>query len=102
MYWIFSLAGAGLVAGLLVYLLNHVFGLEGHVATQDHEPGVVAAKRFRENCELTAANLRQVKFTRSVRGYDPEEVDALLERLAAQLGGEEQEKINATEATERA
>ena len=34
---------------------------------------------------LTGADLRAVRFTTAVRGYRASEVDALLERLAAQL-----------------
>jgi DivIVA domain-containing protein len=36
---------------------------------------------------LTAADLRGLRFTTAVRGYRASEVDALLDRLAAQLGG---------------
>jgi DivIVA domain-containing protein len=34
---------------------------------------------------LTAEDLRQVRFTRTAVGYRPAEVDALLDRLVAQL-----------------
>ena len=34
---------------------------------------------------LTAADLRRVRFTTALRGYRAAEVDALLDRLAAQL-----------------
>lgn len=34
---------------------------------------------------LTAADLRQVRFTTALRGYRMAEVDALLDRLAAEL-----------------
>jgi DivIVA domain-containing protein len=36
---------------------------------------------------LTGADLRQVRFSTAVRGYRASEVDALLDRLAAQLDG---------------
>ena len=36
---------------------------------------------------LTGADLKAVRFTTAVRGYRASEVDALLERLAAQIDG---------------
>jgi DivIVA domain-containing protein len=36
---------------------------------------------------LTAADLKAVRFSTAVRGYRASEVDALLDRLAAQLDG---------------
>ena len=36
---------------------------------------------------LTGADLKAVRFTTAVRGYRASEVDALLDRLAAQLDG---------------
>lgn len=85
MYWIFSIAGAALVAGLLVYLVGRVFGPGEYTGPRADHPAERQAAEFRANCELTGANLRQVKFTRSLRGYDAAEVDALLERLATHL-----------------
>ena len=38
---------------------------------------------------LTAADLRQVRFTTALRGYRAAEVDALLDRLAAELAARE-------------
>ena len=86
MYWIFSIAGAALVAGLLVYLVGRVFGPGEYTGPRADHPAERHAAEFRENCELTGANLRQVKFTRSLRGYDAAEVDALIDRLATHLG----------------
>ncbi|HEY4598050.1 DivIVA domain-containing protein [Corynebacterium sp.] len=86
MYWIFSIAGAALVAGLLVYLVGRVFGPGEYAGPRADHPAERQAAEFRENCELTGVNLRQVKFTRSLRGYDAAEVDALLDRLATHLG----------------
>jgi DivIVA domain-containing protein len=39
---------------------------------------------------LTAADLEEVRFTTSLRGYRMSEVDALLDRLAGELRGREQ------------
>ena len=85
MYWIFTIAGAALVAGLLVYLVGRVFGPGEYAGPRADHPAERQAAEFRANCELTGANLRQLKFTRSLRGYDAAEVDALLERLATHL-----------------
>jgi DivIVA domain-containing protein len=38
---------------------------------------------------LTAADLRRVRFSTALRGYRAAEVDALLERLAAELAARE-------------
>lgn len=37
--------------------------------------------------ELSAADLDEVRFDVVTRGYDPQQVEALLDRLSAQLGG---------------
>lgn len=41
--------------------------------------------RVRADGPLTAADLREVRFTTALRGYRASEVDALLDRLAAEL-----------------
>jgi DivIVA domain-containing protein len=48
----------------------------------DRPDAVVPADR-----PLTGADLKAVRFSTAVRGYRASEVDALLERLAAQLDG---------------
>ena len=51
-------------------------------AYDDRPDAVVPADR-----PLTGADLKAVRFSTVVRGYRPDEVDALLDRLAAQLDG---------------
>jgi DivIVA domain-containing protein len=51
-------------------------------AYDDRPDVVVPADR-----PLTAADLRALRFSTAVRGYRASEVDALLDRLAAQLEG---------------
>lgn len=51
-------------------------------AYDDRPDAVVPADR-----PLTGADLREVRFSTVVRGYRASEVDALLDRLAAQLDG---------------
>ncbi len=41
--------------------------------------------RVRADRPLTGADLRSIRFTTALRGYDAAEVDALLDLLAAQL-----------------
>lgn len=51
-------------------------------AYDDRPDAVVPADR-----PLTGADLREMRFSTVVRGYRASEVDALLDRLAAQLDG---------------
>ncbi|MFC6152601.1 DivIVA domain-containing protein [Nocardioides yefusunii] len=51
----------------------------GTLAGADQVPGQILPPG-----ELTAADLRAAKFSTSLRGYCPAEVDALLERVATQ------------------
>jgi DivIVA domain-containing protein len=51
-------------------------------AYDDRPDAVVPADR-----PLTGADLKAVRFSTAVRGYRASEVDALLDRLAAQLDG---------------
>lgn len=51
-------------------------------AYDDRPDAVVPADRA-----LTGADLKAVRFSTAVRGYRASEVDALLDRLAAQLDG---------------
>lgn len=55
---------------------------DGLAATYDDRPDVVVG----EEGPLSAADLRSIRFTNALRGYRASEVDALLDRLAAQLG----------------
>jgi DivIVA domain-containing protein len=55
---------------------------DGLAPTYDDRPDVVVP----EEGPLWAADLRSIRFTSALRGYRASEVDALLARLATQLG----------------
>jgi DivIVA domain-containing protein len=84
MTWIFVLVIV-LVAGAIAVIAA---GAGGSMATEydDRPDAVVPAEG-----PLSATDLKRIRFSTAVRGYRASEVDALLDRLAAQLGpgGEE-------------
>ena len=67
----------------------------GGVAVVAAGPGAPLARAYDDRPDvvvptdrpLTGDDLRAIRFTTAVRGYRASEVDALLERLAAQLEG---------------
>ena len=84
MTWIFVLVIV-LVAGAIAVIAA---GAGGSMATEydDRPDAVVPAEG-----PLSAADLKRIRFSTAVRGYRASEVDALLDRLAAQLEPEVEE-----------
>ena len=84
MTWIMVLVIV-LVAGAIAVIAA---GAGGSMATEydDRPDAVVPAEG-----PLSAADLKRIRFSTAVRGYRASEVDALLDRLAAQLEPEVEE-----------
>ncbi len=83
MIWLFTIL-AVLVLGAVVVVAA---GRGGELAeTFDDRPDV----RVRADGPLSAADLRQVRFTTAFRGYRMSEVDSLLERLSVELDRDQQ------------
>ncbi len=79
MMWLFAIIIVAVVGGVVVVAA----GAGGSMAPgyDDRPDAVVPATG-----PLTAADLRAIRFSTVVRGYRASEVDALLDRLAEQLG----------------
>jgi DivIVA domain-containing protein len=80
MMWFFAVLIVLAVGGIAVVAAGT--GAPLSRAYDDRPDAVVPADR-----PLTGADLREVRFSTVVRGYRASEVDALLDRLAAQLDG---------------
>jgi DivIVA domain-containing protein len=78
MMWFFAVLIVLAIGGVVVVASG--LGAPLARAYDDRPDAVVPADR-----PLTGADLRAVRFSTAVRGYHVSEVDALLERLAAQL-----------------
>lgn len=78
MMWFFAVLIVLAIGGVAVVASGH--GAPLAPAYDDRPDAVVPTDRA-----LTGADLRAVRFSTAVRGYRASEVDALLERLAAQL-----------------
>ena len=78
MMWLFALVIVLVVGAVAVVAA----GAGGSMAPEyDDRPDVVVPAEG----SLTGADLRNLRFSTAVRGYRASEVDALLDRLAAQL-----------------
>ncbi len=78
MTWFFAVLVVAVMAGIAVV----ASGRGGSMAeTFDDRPD----SRVPADGPLTASDLRAVRFSTAVRGYRMSEVDALLDRLAAEL-----------------
>jgi DivIVA domain-containing protein len=80
MMWFFAVLIVLAIGGVAVVASG--IGAPLARAYDDRPDAVVPADR-----SLTGDDLRAVRFSTAVRGYRASEVDALLERLAAQLDG---------------
>lgn len=82
------------LAGLLVALgvAAAATGLGGSPAPVERLPGQVLPER-----ELGAQDLRHARFETVSRGYDPEQVEALLDRVAAEWEARERGAVAAPE-----
>jgi DivIVA domain-containing protein len=81
MMWLFALVAVA-VMGVTAAVATGWGGSMAEVF-DDRPDAVVPADR-----PLSAADLREVRFTTAVRGYRMSEVDALLDRLATELDAE--------------
>ena len=80
MTWFFAVLIVAAIGGIAVVAA----GIGAPLArSYDDRPDVVVPADRR----LTGADLRTVRFSTVVRGYRASEVDALLDRIAAQLDG---------------
>jgi DivIVA domain-containing protein len=80
MMWFLAVLAVLAIGGIAVVAAG--IGAPLARAYDDRRDVVVPADR-----PLTGADLRELRFTTAVRGYRASEVDALLDRLAAQLDG---------------
>jgi DivIVA domain-containing protein len=80
MMWFFAVLIVLALGGVAVVAAG--FGAPLARVFDDRPDAVVPAER-----PLTGADLKAVRFSPVVRGYRASEVDALLDRLAAQLDG---------------
>ncbi|HEX2896043.1 MAG TPA: DivIVA domain-containing protein [Marmoricola sp.] len=78
MMWFFAVLIVLAIGGVAVVASGH--GAPLARAYDDRPDAVVPADR-----PLTGADLKSLRFSTAVRGYRASEVDALLERLAAQI-----------------
>ena len=84
MTWFFAILVVALIGGVAVV----ASGRGGSMAEAfDDRPDA----RVPADSALTAADLRQVRFSTAFRGYRMSEVDALLDRLAAELSARDPE-----------
>lgn len=93
MMWIFALLVIGAIGAVAVVATG---GGDTLALAYDDRPDVTVPAAG----PLTSADLEAVTFTTAVRGYRASEVDALLERLAAQLAQTEVAQAPATETEE--
>lgn len=86
MTWFFVI----LIVALLGVIAVVAGGWGGSMAqTYDDRPDV----RVQADAPLSAADLRRVRFSTAFRGYRMSEVDALLDRVGAEMeAGEERER----------
>lgn len=82
MTWFFAILAVLVLGGVAVVAAGRGAPM---VEEHDDRPDVAVPPTG----PLTAADLRRVRFPLAVRGYRMAEVDALLDRLAAQLGRDE-------------
>ncbi|MFL6024914.1 MAG: DivIVA domain-containing protein [Marmoricola sp.] len=83
MTWVFALVIVLVVGAVAVVAA----GAGGSMATEyDDRPDALVPA----DGPLTAADLKSIRFSTAVRGYRASEVDALLNRLAVQLDGDEE------------
>lgn len=78
MMWVFAVLVVLVIGGIAVVAAG---GGDPLVTQFDDRPDVVVPAEG----PLTSADLRGVRFTTAFRGYRASEVDALLDRLSAQL-----------------
>ena len=77
MTWLFAVIIVAVMGGVAVVAAGHGGAM---AETYDDRPDA----RVPADGPLTAADLRQVRFSTAFRGYRMSEVDALLDRLAAE------------------
>jgi DivIVA domain-containing protein len=81
MMWLFAVVVVLVIGGIAVVAAG---GGDAMSVEYDDRPDVLVRARG----ALTGEDLSQLRFTTVLRGYRASEVDALLDRLAAQLDGE--------------
>jgi DivIVA domain-containing protein len=82
MIWFLAVVVVLLIGAVAVVAAGHGDSL---APAYDDRPDV----RIPADRPLTAADLRSLRFTTTLRGYRASEVDALLDRLAAQIDASE-------------
>lgn len=85
MYWLMSLVGAGFVAVVLALAFGAFFGRDETLSAPEIDEVLQRHRRNLEQSAITAEAVRSVQFTQSLRGYQPAEVDAYLERVAYRI-----------------
>lgn len=77
MTWVFAILVGLVLAGVAVVASGRV----GHLPPTEARLGAVPP----QDGPLDASSLRTVRFSLAIRGYRMDEVDALLDRLAAEM-----------------
>lgn len=92
MYWLLSLSGALLVAVILTVLLSGAFGRWDGTSMSSASPAQEEHWRQLTTAPITAESVREVRFSLSLRGYSPREVDAFLDRALQRIAELEAER----------
>ena len=92
MMWVFAILIVAVMG--VIAMLAAGRGEPMSMAYDDRPDAVVPADR-----PLAAADLRTVRFPLALRGYRMAEVDALLDRLAREMGGEPGDAADGVEDT---
>ncbi|GEM_PF-2957397 len=85
MYSLISLLGAAIVGGLLVYLILNVFGRQKQIGSSPQSVTDAQHVESIRTTPMTPDGIKNLQFTESFRGYNTDEVDEFLERLASYL-----------------
>ncbi|KAB1503974.1 DivIVA domain-containing protein [Corynebacterium sp. 320] len=85
MFWIVSLLGAVVFGALLTLVLGTVVGRQEDYPPRLEEPDAQEPWKTLMDAPITASSVQEIQFAQSVRGYNPQQVDAYLERISARL-----------------
>lgn len=88
-----SLVGALLVGALLTYLLAKIFGRGEDLPSIRTDPYAKQHRAQLEDGEISSGSVENVRFTQALRGYNQQEVDRYISRIAAKLEDYEQKLV---------
>lgn len=91
MYWLLSFSGAVLVAVILSFVISVNVGRGEKLEPVTQGKAYQEHWRYLRHSSINEESVSRVKFSLAVRGYNPREVDAYLERVADRIGQLEQQ-----------